>query len=89
MEPRMMMFTAAVLARAGMRDSANAMLKRANVAAPNDIELLTLEAAARLLMQDDARAVALLNQYLEANPTAKQRVVHQRVFAKVRDQIAN
>ena len=88
MAPRLTMLSAAVVARAGMKDSANAMLARARAAAPKDIELLHLEAAARIVMAEDERALSLLHDYLRQNPAARARIVNSRLFVRVRDRLS-
>ena len=86
MRPRIEIMAAAVVARAGMRDSANAMIARAWKSAPNDVELLYLEAAARALLGEKAKASELFDQYLQKNPKATKRMQNGRVYAAIRDQ---
>ena len=83
MRPRLMAIAAAVIARAGMPDSASALLARARKQAPNDSELLHLEAEARIVMNDDATAVSLLRAYLKQNPRARQQVLQGRIFKRI------
>jgi DNA-binding SARP family transcriptional activator/TolB-like protein len=85
MRPRLMVLTAAVLARAGDPDSANAILERARAAAPQDIELIYLEAGVRLLMDERNRSMELLRQYFQVNPSSKARVANGRMFRPLRE----
>ncbi|MGQ0563001.1 MAG: BTAD domain-containing putative transcriptional regulator, partial [Gemmatimonadota bacterium] len=82
--PRLMMLTAAVLARAQRPDSARTMIGRARAAAPHDPELLYLEAAVHLLLSEREQALALLRQYFRVNPSAKPRIVNGRMFVSLR-----
>lgn len=86
MRPRLMMLTAAVLARAGEPDSARAMIHAARNAAASDIELLPLEAGARLKLNERKQSLELLRRYLELNPAARSRVENGRMFRALRDQ---
>jgi hypothetical protein len=86
MRPRLMMLTAAVLARAGEPDSARAMIHAARNAAASDIELLPLEAGARLKLNERKESLDLLRRYLELNPAARSRVENGRMFRALRDQ---
>ncbi len=85
MRPRLMMLTAAVLARAGQADSARAMIHAARTAAAGDIELLPLEASARLKLNQREESLQLLNRYLELNPSARNRVENGRMFRALRE----
>ncbi|HEX6559834.1 MAG TPA: BTAD domain-containing putative transcriptional regulator [Longimicrobiales bacterium] len=87
MRPRLEMLSAAVFARAGMRDSAQVMLARARARAPGDIELLHLEAAARTATNDDAQAIELLRKYLRLNPGARYRIENSRIFRRLADRL--
>lgn len=86
MRPRLMVLTAAVLARAGRQDSARAVLRRATSAAPHDIELLYLEAGVRLLLSEPDQALRLLREYWRVNPSAKARIVNGRMFRPLRSE---
>jgi DNA-binding SARP family transcriptional activator/TolB-like protein len=67
--PRVMMEVAAVLARAGKRDSARAVIERARASlVGNDPETDYYEANARLQVGEMERALELLAVYLEAVP---------------------
>jgi DNA-binding SARP family transcriptional activator/TolB-like protein len=85
MRPRLTVLAAAVLARAGNADSADAMLQRARSAAPHDVDLLYLEAGVRLLMSDRDRALRLLREYWKVNPSSKARIANSRMFRPLRD----
>ncbi|MEP7228530.1 MAG: hypothetical protein ABI785_14285, partial [Gemmatimonadales bacterium] len=66
--PRWQLVVAGVLGRAGMRDSAEAVIRRARAAAPDDSELDFYEAEARMLLGDHQAALRLLDRYLRTNP---------------------
>jgi DNA-binding SARP family transcriptional activator/TolB-like protein len=85
MRPRLMVLAAAVLARGGAADSANAMLQRARRQAPHDIDLLYLEAGVRLLLNDRDRALSLLQEYWKVNPSSKARIANSRMFRPLRE----
>jgi hypothetical protein len=51
-----------------LRDSAEAVIRRARTAAPDDSELDFYEAEARMLLGDHEAALRLLKRYLETNP---------------------
>lgn len=87
MRPRITMMSATVLARAGMKDSASAMMARARAAAPGDVELHQLDAAGRMMLGDEDGAVQVLRDYLKQNPTARARIERGRIFASVRDRL--
>lgn len=75
---------AAVLARAGLPDSARQVLRRAGarnarVGAPPDL-LLPTEAATLSLLGDTAQAVTLLTAYVSRNPDAGAGAIRSRVF---------
>ncbi|HEY9450543.1 MAG TPA: hypothetical protein VIQ60_12405, partial [Gemmatimonadaceae bacterium] len=59
MKPRLHMLVAAVLARAGLRDSAEAMIELVRERAADDPEILPLEAIAQLLLGQPDTAVTL------------------------------
>jgi serine/threonine-protein kinase len=68
-----LMNVAAVLARAGMTDSALAVIHHARVSAPHeDPRLYTYEANARLQMGEEEDAIHLLARYIEARPSRKE-----------------
>lgn len=81
-QPMLATLTATVLARAGRRDSAEAMLRRAR-AASHDPELLPLEAGARVWLGQPDSALALLREYLRVNPTSRPRLSSGRMFQQL------
>jgi tetratricopeptide (TPR) repeat protein len=83
-EPHLEMLAAAVLARYGLRDSAEAVITRAN-AATSDPEIAPLEAQVRLLLHQDATASALLRKYFTDRPSHRVGVVRSRRFASLTD----
>ncbi len=83
--PRLFMLAAAVLARAGLRDSAEAMILRARAAAAGDPEILPLEAGALLLLGRSDTAAARLAQYLREKPLHRAGVACSRRFAALRE----
>ncbi|HEU5305494.1 MAG TPA: protein kinase [Gemmatimonadales bacterium] len=66
--PRWHLVVASLLARAGLRDSAEAVIKRARAAAPGDSELDFYEAEARMLLGDHRAALRLLERDLRNDP---------------------
>jgi TolB-like protein len=66
--PRWQIMVAAVLGRAGLADSAEAVIRRARAAAPDDSELDFYEAETRMLLGDREAALRLLERDLESNP---------------------
>jgi serine/threonine-protein kinase len=66
--PRWRIRVAGVIGRAGLRDSAEAVIKRARTLAPNDREMDFYEAEARVLLGDREAALKLLARDLAANP---------------------
>ncbi|HEX7335736.1 MAG TPA: serine/threonine-protein kinase [Gemmatimonadales bacterium] len=69
--PRWHVVVAGVLGRAGMRDSAEAVILRARAAAPDDSELDFYEAEARMLLGDQEAALRLLARNLKHDPWFK------------------
>ena len=69
----------------GQADSARAMIHAARTAAAGDIELLPLEASARLKLNQREESLQLLNRYLELNPSARNRVENGRMFRALRE----
>jgi TolB-like protein len=88
MRPRLTVLTAAVLARAGLQDSAQLLLRQARGAAPQDLELLPLEAGVRVQLGQLPQATALLEEYWKVNPSAKSRLVNSRMLRGLREQPA-
>jgi eukaryotic-like serine/threonine-protein kinase len=79
--PRWQMRVAGVLGRAGLVDSAEAVIRRARAAAPNDLEEMDFhEAEVRMLLGDREAALRLLARDLEANPQFKDYVRVYPVF---------
>jgi eukaryotic-like serine/threonine-protein kinase len=66
--PRLRMMTATVIARAGLPDSAEHVIGAARAAAPDDPELLYLEALARVRLSQPDLAVQLLAKLLQGSP---------------------
>ena len=48
-----------------------------------DAELLALEASVRVLMKNEKRAVELLREYLARNPSARPRILNNRMYRDV------
>jgi tetratricopeptide (TPR) repeat protein len=69
--PRWHLVVAGVLGRAGLRDSAEAVIRRARAAAPDDSELDFYEAEARMLLGDHETALRLLGRDLKNSPRFK------------------
>jgi serine/threonine-protein kinase len=67
---RNQMFVAAVIARAGLRDSAHHVIQRSRGSSQVDPEqnLLAFEAFVRTLLGEDDEAIRLLQRYVAANP---------------------
>jgi tetratricopeptide (TPR) repeat protein len=59
---------AAVVGRAGLADSAEAVIRRARRVAPEDSELDFYEAETRMLLGDREAALQLLERDLKTNP---------------------
>ena len=66
--PRWYIIVAGVLGRAGLPDSADAVIRRARASAPNDPELDFYEAETRMLLGDREAALRLLDRDLRTNP---------------------
>jgi len=84
MEPRLSMLVAAVLARAGLRDSAEAIILRARSSAAGDPETLPLEASARIALGQPDSAIARLARYVREKPLHRAAVACSRRFAGLR-----
>jgi eukaryotic-like serine/threonine-protein kinase len=78
--PRWQIRIAPVLGRAGLRDSAEAVIRRARAAAPDDPEMDFYEAEARMLLGDGDAALRLLARDVRANPRFKEYVRVYPVF---------
>ncbi|HEX6965476.1 MAG TPA: BTAD domain-containing putative transcriptional regulator [Gemmatimonadaceae bacterium] len=85
MEPRLHMLVAAVLARAGLRDSAEAVIERARGHADHDPELLPLEASARIPLRQPDVATDLLARYVQGKPSHRAAIVCTRRFDSLGD----
>jgi eukaryotic-like serine/threonine-protein kinase len=68
---RWQMRVAGILGHAGLADSAEAVIRRARAAAPNDPEMDFHEAGARMLLGDREAALRLLARDVAANPQFK------------------
>ncbi|HEX5725181.1 MAG TPA: hypothetical protein VFX98_06925, partial [Longimicrobiaceae bacterium] len=81
------MMVAAVLARAGLADSARAVSAGAHRLAAGDAELETSllwdEAYLRLLLGERGRAAALLERFVAARPSLRGYVAREPVFSEV------
>ncbi|HEY9426249.1 MAG TPA: BTAD domain-containing putative transcriptional regulator, partial [Gemmatimonadaceae bacterium] len=82
--PRLYMLVAAVLARAGLRDSAEITIRRSLVDAAGDPEILPLEASARIFLGQPDVAAARLAQYVRGRPLHRTAVACSRRFAALR-----
>lgn len=82
-DPMFEMLAASVLARAGSRDSAIAVMRRATQSGSGNAELLPLEAQVRTLLGQYDTAAVLLNRYFAASPLYRAGVVRSRRFASV------
>src|SRR5262245_53824798 len=74
------MMVAAVIARAGLVDSAEKVLRSARHAAQPDPELDLHEAVARIHLRQPDSVVVLLARYLRANPQLKELVAAHPAF---------
>src|SRR5690606_18294267 len=84
MRPRLEMLVAAVLTRAGLHDSAKAVIRRARSSAAGDPEILPLEASARIVLGQPDSAIACLARYVRAKPLHRAAVACSRRFAGLR-----
>jgi hypothetical protein len=80
-------YTAAILARAGLADSARSVISRARVTAPDDIqdELAPLEAYVRTLLGEHKRALDLITIILEKEPQRRTFVAEHPWYRGLRD----
>jgi TolB-like protein len=78
--PRWQIRVAPLLGRAGLRDSAEAVIRRARAAAPEDPEMDFHEAEARVLLGDQEAALRLLARDLAGNPRFREYVRVYPVF---------
>ena len=81
------MQAAAVLARAGLADSAKAVIQRTRSQAPSDPEewITYEEAHAWLLLGERDKALRALGRYLEANPEDRPYIAKDSWFQDLRD----
>jgi DNA-binding SARP family transcriptional activator/TolB-like protein len=81
-EPHFHMLVAAVLARYGLRDSARAVLRRAatDMSRSHDLEIVPLEAYARVLLGQYDTATKTLTRYVADRPLARAGIVRSRRF---------
>lgn len=82
-ESHLTVMTAAVLARYGMRDSAESVLNRATAADRADVEIIPEEAYVRVLLGQDSAAAVLLVGYAAADPVHRAGAVRSRRFSTV------
>jgi DNA-binding SARP family transcriptional activator/TolB-like protein len=78
--PRLHMLVAAVLAHHGLRDSAEAVIRRARASDPGDDELLPAEADARIALGQRDSARALVTQYVAKRPLHRMGIARSRRF---------
>lgn len=80
-EPHLRVLAAAVLARYGMQDSAEAVLRRTAISNSHDPELAPLEAHARLLLGQENASAVLLKRYALGGPLHRAGTARSRRFA--------
>jgi tetratricopeptide (TPR) repeat protein len=81
------LMVAAILARAGMTDSARHVFDAVRAAAPTDPQkrsTLSTEAYVQLLLGDRAAAIASLTEYLRATPMARAQIAQDPWFQALR-----
>jgi tetratricopeptide (TPR) repeat protein len=83
--PRWQMMAAGVLERAGLADSAEAVIRRARAAAPDDPEMDFHEATARVLHGERDEAARLLSRFLASRPQYRSYIQASPVFRPLRD----
>ena len=83
--PRWQVLVSPVLGRAGLADSAEAVIRRARAAAPDDPEMDFYEAEARMLLGDREAALRLLARDLRGNPRFRDYVRRNPVFRPLWD----
>ena len=84
-EPRLRMRAAAVIARAGLADSAEHVIRAARASAPGDPEMLYLEALARIPLGQPDSAIALLAANLRSSPDTRAFLRHDRQLRNLFD----
>ncbi len=80
LQPRIEMMAAAALARAGLSDSAERVLRRARAAAPDDPQLFYYEAVARLRLGQIDSALDLIAATVRISPQDKGYYLHHSLF---------
>ena len=83
--PRWQILVSPLLGRAGLRDSAEAVIRRARAAAPEDAEMDFYEAEARMLLGDAEAALRLLERDVRDNPRFREYVRASPVFRPLWD----
>ncbi len=83
--PRWQIRVAGVLGRAGLADSADAVIRRARAAAPGDPEMDFYEAEARMLLGDREATLRLLARDVKANPRFREYLRGYPVFRPLWD----
>lgn len=86
LEPILEMTVAGVLARAGLPDSARAVMEGAHRAAPDDPRLLRREVAVRARLGETDPAVTLLEGLLADYIAGPERLLRRRMFDPLRDE---
>lgn len=79
---------APILARAGMGDSARAVIRRARAGAPESPFTDYYEAYARLVLGEEAKALRLLESYLSARPERRSYTAQEWWWRPLRDEPA-
>jgi eukaryotic-like serine/threonine-protein kinase len=83
--PRWQIEVAGIIGQAGLRDSAEAVIRRARTAAPDDREMDFQEAVARMAMGDREGTLRLLARDIENNPRFRQYVRASPAFRPLWD----
>lgn len=83
-EPHLRMLIAAIIARRGLRDSAEATIQRSRDQALGDAEILPTEADAQILLNRSDVAVDLLTEYMKDMPTQRAGVARSRRFSALK-----
>jgi TolB-like protein/DNA-binding SARP family transcriptional activator len=82
--PRLIMLVGAVLARAGLADSARAVIDRAAHDAASDPERAFFEAAGRSVAGQGDVALQLLQTYINESPALRNHIGQSRIFSDLR-----
>ena len=83
--PALELLVARVLAYDGAADSARAVMARARARSPEDPELLPLEAAVYLALNQPDSASLLLRRFVDEEPTTRQGILSSRRFEALRE----